>query len=138
MNRFRVSLKIALSTTILSGVLLGSVPANACPFSKSDPTAVSPDRSSNSPFETSIPSDPEIIQANPMTEMRIAGVGFTAIAGFFIVGLMQRFRRFKQTDSATHEVLNHYPEAEHPELMLTSVPKEGFSSRLEKEQTFVS
>ena len=134
MNRFHVSLTIALSATILSGVLLGSVPADACPFSKSNPTAVSPDKSSNSPFETSI--RPEQSPSSD-SEMRIAGAGFAAIAGFFILGLVQRVRRFKQTNSAIDEVLNHYPEVEHPELMLTSVPKEGYSSRLEDYQLSV-
>lgn len=130
MNRFRVSLTIALSTLILGGVLLGSVPADACPFSKSNPTAVSPDRFSNSPFEASTRPD-------QFTEMKIAGAGLATIAGFFMFGLLQRVRRFKQTDSAMHEVFNHYPEVEHPELMLTSVPKEGYSSRLEDVQLSV-
>ncbi|MCY7278865.1 MAG: hypothetical protein LH702_35300 [Phormidesmis sp. CAN_BIN44] len=75
MNRFRVSLTIALSTTILSAVLLGSVPADVCPFNKSNPTAVSLDKSSNAPFKTSIrperstPPNSEMIQCekNPYT-----------------------------------------------------------------------
>ncbi len=123
MNQARVSLTIALSITILSGVLLGSVPADACPFSQSNPTAFSPDKLANSPFKASI--RPE--QSTPSnSEMRIAGAGFAAIVGFFIVGLTQRVRRFKPTSSATDEAFNYHPEVEHPELMLTSVPKEGY------------
>ncbi|MCY7273779.1 MAG: hypothetical protein LH702_08530 [Phormidesmis sp. CAN_BIN44] len=142
MNRLRASLMIALSTTILSGALLGSVRAEPCSFSKSNPTAVSPSGSFDSPSDSTRPersttSDPEIIQANSMTEMKIAGAGFAVFAGVFTFGLMQRVRRFKQADSAVREVLNHYPEAEHPELMLTSVPKEAYSSRLENKQTSV-
>ncbi len=134
MNQSRVSLTIAISVTILSGLLISSVPADACLFSNSNPTAVSPDKSSNSPFETLI--RPE--RSTPSnSEMSMAGAGFAAIAGFFIVGLVQRVRRFKQTNSAADEVLNHYPEVEHPELMLTSVPKEGYSSRLEDYQPSV-
>ncbi len=142
MNLFRVSLTVALSTTILSGALLGSVRAEPCAFSKSNPTAVSPNKFSDSPSDSTRPerstiSDSEIIQANSRTEMKIAGAGFAAIAGFFAFSLMQRVRRFKQADSAMREVLNHYPEVEHPELMLTSVPKEAYSSRLENKQTSV-
>ncbi len=72
-----------------------------------------------------------------MTEMKIAGAGFAVLAGVFTFGLMQRVRRVKQADSAVREVLNHYPEAEHPELTLTSVPKEAYPSKLENKQTSV-
>jgi hypothetical protein len=135
--------QIVLSTTILGGVLL-SAPANAGSHTKSNATAVSPRDTSDAPFGQS--NDPgrstdsnpfsNTIQANlnsfgSTTDLKIAGAGLLAIAGFLGLGLVQKARH--QQDAKLDEMLAKHPEFEHPELMLTGIPKEGCASEKSEE-----
>jgi hypothetical protein len=148
MIKSRVSLAIVLSSTILGGVLLSSVSANAFPCSKSSsssPNAVNPTKSSDSPLKESVqpeqstnPNESAInpIQSNSTTDLKIAGMGLATIAGFFVFGLLQRVRQAKKFDPQLNEMLDRHPELEHPELVLTSLPKEGCTSSKLPEEVF--
>ncbi|MGV0024208.1 hypothetical protein [Phormidesmis priestleyi] len=135
MLKLRVSLAIVLSTTILGGVLL-SASASPCPYSKSNSTAIGSRDNPDVPFGKS--SDPgrstdsnpssSPIQANlnsfsSPSDPKIAGAGLLAIASFLGLGLVQKARR--KPDAQLDEMLAKHPEFEHPELMLTGIPREG-------------
>ncbi|KAM3093860.1 hypothetical protein ACKFKF_28350 [Phormidesmis sp. 146-12] len=143
MLKLRVSLAIVLSTTILGGVLL-SAPVNACSHTANSTGFGSKDKSS-APFGRSAepgrstPSNPSsnTIQANlnsfgSPTDLKIAGAGLLAIAGFLGLGLVQKARR--KPDTKLDGMLTKHPEFEHPELMLTDIPREGCAS--EKSEAF--
>jgi hypothetical protein len=129
--------QIVLSATILGlgGVLLNA-PANACYHTRSNSTAVSPRDNSDAPFgkatdpgrstNSNLSSNP--IQANlnslgSPTDPKLAGAGLLAIASFLGLGLVQKARR--RPDAKLDEILAKHPEFEHPELMLTGIPREG-------------
>ncbi|UBF27163.1 hypothetical protein K9N68_04135 [Kovacikia minuta CCNUW1] len=62
-------------------------------------------------------------------DFRQAGrVGFAAIAGTAAIAVFYGVRRFRRQSSNPDGTLANYPELEHPELVLTSVPQEAFSS----------
>jgi len=133
--------QIVLSTTILGGVLL-SAPADACSHNKSNLTTAPRDNSA-APFGKS--SDRGQTNSNPSgntiqadlnsfgstTDLKIAGAGLLAIAGFLGLGLVQKARR--KPDTKLDEMLAKHPEFEHPELMLTGIPREGCASERSEE-----
>jgi hypothetical protein len=138
MIKSRVSLAIALSTTILGGVLLSSASANACYHNKIDAAGVGSERSPNSPAgealnpRRSTPSNSSrdiprssFGPSDSTTDLKIAGAGLMAIGGFLMFGLLQKIRGSGNSDSAIGEILAKHPEVEHPELMLTGFPKEA-------------
>lgn len=140
MLKLGVSLAVVLSTTVLGGVLdsvVLSASAGPCYRSQSDSMADSRNKS-DAPFGKSTDlgrsSHPNSlnrpIQADlnsgSTTDPKIAGAGLLAIAGFLGFGLMQKARR--KQDAKLDEMLAKYPELEHPELMLTDVPREGCAS----------
>jgi len=55
-------------------------------------------------------------------------IGLGAIASLATVGIIYRVCFKRRSAHPSDDVLLQYPELEHPELTLTSIPKEAFSS----------
>lgn len=123
---------VILSTAIASGSVLGSMlTAEACPYRNSGLDSPSRQSDWNPNGAARFPGDSEnrtdgnnLIASSKPSPINTAGVlGFGAIASLFAVGLVYKIRQFGST-AATSDVLLH-PEFEHPELTLTSIPREA-------------
>ncbi len=133
MTRLRPPLSVILSAAIITVTLLfgSSIAAQACPLADGkaglSQTLRQPDLSDRS-VSASLPGN-----ANRQPLGSIGVVSLVGIMGLFAIALSSKVRRAYAIKPAEAEFLNRFPQFEHPELALTSVPQEALPSHIDRE-----
>lgn len=121
-----------VTVTLLFG---SSSPTQACPLADGgvglSQTVRQPDVSDRSASA----SLPETSNRQPLDYIGVIGLG--GIMGLFAIALSSKVRRAHAIKPAEAEFLNRFPQIEHPELALTSVPQEALPSHVDREFALV-
>jgi hypothetical protein len=151
MTRSHRFLSVILFTAIAagSGSLVSTSSAQACPLrelrsgSNLDNFPQKADQADNAVGASGDSSQQNRIANNsqaesnqfsqPVGSKQAGMVGLGAIAALAVIGLIYRAGGARRLNPAGNTVLSNHPELEHPELILTSVPKEAFSSSASEE-----
>ena len=133
MTRFCPPLSVILPTAIVTVTLLlgSSLATQACPLADGkvglSQTLGQPDVSDRSASASLSDSS----NRQPLDYIGVVSLG--GIMGLFALALSSKVRRSHAIKPAEAEFLNRFPQFEHPELALTSVPQEALPSHIDRE-----
>ena len=133
MTRLCLPLSVILPAAVVTVTLLfsSSIATQACPLADGkaglSQTLRQPDVSDRS----AIASLPDSSNQQPLDYIGVVGLG--GIVGLFALALSSKVRRSHAIKPAEAEFLNRFPQLEHPELALTSMPQEALPSHIDRE-----
>lgn len=126
-------LAVILSAAIVTGSGLAAV-AQGCPLSGLKPADKSVEKpmdpnSSGSSTQFSDSSEFQVRPLNHQPDIKTAGtIGFVAIVSATVAAIVYKLRHSQLASPISDEALLSHPELEHPELALTSIPREALAS----------
>lgn len=133
MTRLCPPLSVILPAAIVAVMLLFSfsLATQACPLVGGETDLSQTLRQPDVSNRSAIASLPVSSTQQPLDYMGVAGLG--GIMGLFAIALASKVRRSHAIEPAEAEFLNRFPQFEHPELALTSVPQEALPSHVDRE-----
>ncbi|MBD2036075.1 hypothetical protein H6F86_24615 [Phormidium sp. FACHB-592] len=133
MTRLRPPLSVILPASIVAVTLLfgSSIATQACPLADGKAGLSQMLRQPDVSDRSASASLPETSNRQPLDYVDV--VGLSGIMGLFAIALSFKVRRSHAIEPTEAEFLNRFPQIEHPELALTSVPQEALPSHIDRE-----